>query len=166
MILELKKGKDTDCVLSWKSKGVYNSKFKPLCTAFLHSIRLCEYRMGIKFDKDLLAVEPNNYASKIVNGYIVYDLDAWPKVQLRNFTIKNCLFGATSIVKNSDKEKYVYIGYGIAFDGKDKWSFDNDIARNIVIFGIDNSSSCHADNLKKNFSVLGDTLVLMEVLVH
>ena len=27
-----------------------------------------------------------------------------------NFKFKNCLFGATNIVKNSDKEKYVYSG--------------------------------------------------------
>ena len=33
--------------------------------------------MGIKFDKDLLAVEQNNYLNKIVNVYIVYDVDAW-----------------------------------------------------------------------------------------
>ena len=59
--------------------------------------------MGIKYDKDLLAVEQNNYLTNIVNVYIVCDLDAWPKIPLRNFTLKNCLFGATNIVKNSDK---------------------------------------------------------------
>ena len=32
--------------------------------------------MGIKFDKDPLPVEQNNYFTKIVNVYIVYDLDA------------------------------------------------------------------------------------------
>ena len=62
----------------------------------------------------------------------------------------------------------MYSGYGIAFDGNGEWSFDNDYARNNIIFGVDNSSSCHADNLKNNFSILGggDTLVLMEALVH
>ena len=39
--------------------------------------------MGIKFDEDPLAVEQNNYLSKIINVCIVYDLDVWP----RNFTI-------------------------------------------------------------------------------
>ena len=48
--LEWIKDKDTDYVLSWKSKGVYSSKLKPLYTAFLRSIKLSEYRMGIKFD--------------------------------------------------------------------------------------------------------------------
>ena len=72
--------------------------------------------MGIKFDKDPLAVEQNNYASKIVNVYIVYDLDAWPRNPTNNFKLKNFSFGATSVVKNSDKEKFVYSGYGITFD--------------------------------------------------
>ena len=35
--------------------------------------------MGIRFYKDPLAVEQNNYLTKMVNVYIVYDLDAWPK---------------------------------------------------------------------------------------
>ena len=103
-----------------KSKGVYNSKLKPLYTAFLHSKNLSEYRIEIKFDKDPLAVEENNYTSKVANGYIVYDLDAWPKIPPRNFTINYCLFGAASITKNISKEKYIYGGYGIAFNGKDE----------------------------------------------
>ena len=55
--------------------------------------------MGRKFYKDPLAVEQNNYLTKIVNVYIVYNLDAWPKILLRNFTSKFYLFGATIIVK-------------------------------------------------------------------
>ena len=47
--------------------------------------------MGIKFDKDPLTVEQNNYLTKIVNVYIVYDLDAWQKTLLRNFKLKHCL---------------------------------------------------------------------------
>ena len=131
--------------------GVYIFKLKPLYTAFLHSVKLSEYRVGIKFDKDPLAVEQNNYLPKIVDVYIVYDLDAWPKIPLRNFAIKNCLFGATTIVKNRDKQKYVHG----AFDGKSESSFDNGTARIVVIFGLDNSSSSHSDNCKKKFLILG-----------
>ena len=36
------------------------------------------------------------------------------------------------------------------------WSFGNDCARNVIIFGVDNSSSSHADNRKNNFLVLGE----------
>ena len=71
---ELKKDKGTDYVLSWKPKGVFNSKLKPLYTAFLNSIKLSESKIGIKFHKDLLAAEENKYLRKIVNAYIAYDL--------------------------------------------------------------------------------------------
>ena len=53
------------------------------------------------------------------------------------------MFGATNIVKNSNKEMNVYSGYGIAFDGIGEWSY---YAWNVIIFGVDNSSSSHADN--------------------
>ena len=47
---------------------------------------------------------------------------------LKNFTLKNCLFVSTNIVKGNDKEKYVHSNYGIAFDLKDDWSFDNGLS--------------------------------------
>ena len=49
--LELKKYEGTDYFLSWKSKGVYNSKRKVLYIAFVHSIKLSGYRMGINLIK-------------------------------------------------------------------------------------------------------------------
>ena len=116
-----------------------------------------EYGTRLKFDEDPLAVEQNNYLTKIANVYIAYDLEAWPKILLNNFTLKNCLFGGTNIVKkNSDKEKYVYSGYRIAFDGKGEWSFSNDCTRNVIIFRVDNSSSSHADNLMIISLILGE----------
>ena len=70
-------------------------------------------------------VDQINYATKIVNVYIVYDLDYWPKIPLKNLKLKNCLFGATNIAKNSDKEKQVYSSYEISFDRKGEWSYCN-----------------------------------------
>ena len=70
---------------------------------------------------------------KIVNVYIVYDLDAWPRNPTNNFKYRNCLFGATNTVKNNGKEKYVYSGYRITFHSAGSWSFDNDFARNVLI---------------------------------
>ena len=70
---------------------------------------------------------------------------------LRNFTLENGFFGSTNIVRDNDKEKYVYSGYGITFDGKCSWSFNNDFARNVIIFVADNSSLSHIDNLKMIF---------------
>ena len=58
----------------------------------------------------------------------------------------------TNVVKNSNKEKHVYSDYRIAFE----WSFGNDYARNITIFGVDASLLSHADNLENNFLVPGE----------
>ena len=88
----------------------------------------------------------------------MYDLDASARNPTNNFEFENCSFGATSVVKCSDKEKYVYSGYGITFDSAGSWNFDNDTARNVIIFGVDNSLSSHADNHKNNFSVLSENL--------
>ena len=41
--------------------------------------------MRIKFDKDPLPVEQNNHTTKIVNAYIVYELNAWPRNPTSSF---------------------------------------------------------------------------------
>ena len=73
--------------------------------------------------------------TKIVNVYIVYDLAVCPRSPTYNFKFKNCLFGATNIVKNSDKQKYGYSGYGITFDSCGSWDFENGTGRHAMIFG-------------------------------
>ena len=66
------------------------------------------------------------------------------------------------------KKKYVYSRYAITFDSAGSRSFDNDFARNVVIVGVDNSSSSHSDNRKNNFLVLGKgpTYGIKEALDH
>ena len=36
--------------------------------------------------------------------------DNWPKIPLRNITLKSSFFSAINIAKNIDKEKYVHSG--------------------------------------------------------
>ena len=81
----LKEDKGIDYVIGWKSKEVYFSKLTPLYTAFLHRIELSGYRIRIQFDNSVLVGDQNNYATEIVNAYIVYDLNDWPKNPNRNF---------------------------------------------------------------------------------
>ena len=69
--------------------------------------------------------------------------------------MKNLLVWCNYIAKNSDK-KWEYSDYVFSFDGKGEWNFGNDSARNIEIFGIDNSSSSHTDGHKNYFLVLGE----------
>ena len=58
--------------------------------------------------------------------------------------------------KNSDKEKDVYSGHRVTFDVVRSWSFDNNTARNAIIFGVYNILSFHADNFKNKFLMLGE----------
>ena len=60
--------------------------------------------MRIKFDKHPLGVEEDNYAIKIVNASVAYELDTSADSLLKNFKIKNCLFVATNIVKTFIKK--------------------------------------------------------------
>ena len=62
----------------------------------------------------------------------------------------------------------MYSGYEITFYGAGSWSFDNEIARNVINFGADNSSSFHADNHKHNFLVLVNVQLseLIEDFIH
>ena len=50
----------------------------------------------------------------------------------------------------------MYSGYGIAYHGAGLQNFDNDFAKNVLIFGIDNSSSADTDNSKNIFLLLGE----------
>ena len=110
-------------------------------TVFFNSIKISKYKISTKFDKVPLAVEQNDYLTKIVNVYIVYDLNSWSKNPTNIFKFQIYLFGATNIVKNSDKEKYLFSGYRITFDSAGSWSFGNDITGSVIIFCVDNSSS-------------------------
>ena len=60
-------------------------------------------------------------------------------IKINNSKFTNCLFEVPNIVKNSNEEKYVYSGHGVTFDSEGSWSFDNDFARNVITFGVDNS---------------------------
>ena len=49
----------------------------------------------------------------------------------------------------------MYSKYRITFDSAVFWNFDNDTARNFIIFGVSNSSWSNSDNYKNNFLILG-----------
>ena len=93
---------------------------------------------------------------KVVNIYIVYELYASSSHD-NDPTLKNCLFGAVTLTKNADIDKYGYSGYGIGFDRKKAFSFPGGIGfgQNVIIFGVDMSSSTHIDNKKKDILILG-----------
>ena len=92
---------------------------------------------------------------RIVNVYIVYKLGASSSND-NDPALKNCLFGAVTLTKNADIEKYGYSGYGIGFDRRSSFSFPGGgFGQNIIIFGVDMSSSPHIDNKGKDNLILG-----------
>ena len=92
---------------------------------------------------------------KVVNIYIVYEISK--SINISNYpTLENCLFGAVSLNKNGDIDKYKYSGYGIGFDRHGSFSFPGTgLGRNVIIFGVDMSSSTKIDNRKKDILILG-----------
>ena len=92
---------------------------------------------------------------KVVDIYIVYgisksfDTSDYP-------TLENYLFGTVTLTKNADIDRYKYSGYGIGFDRHGRFSFAGTaLGRNVIIFGVDMSSSAKIDNKKKYFLILG-----------
>ena len=94
---------------SIKSPITSNNSFTPLIDYYGYKIRL-------KFNGSCLKQCKASYThEKILNIYIVYKL-AGSSSHSDDPTLKHCLFGAVSLTKNADMDKYKYSGYGIGFD--------------------------------------------------
>ena len=148
---------NTDYVSSWKSKGLSAESIKPPNTSD-NSLTLALNYYGtktrVKFNGSCLQQPKLSYThGTIVNIYIVYELSA-SSSHSDDPTLKNCLFGAVTLTKNADIDKYGYSGYGIGFDRRGSFSFPGGgFGQNVLIFGVDMSSSAHIDNKKKDILV-------------
>ena len=110
----------------------------------------------VEFSGSCLKQDKITYThGKVVNIYIVYELGA-SSSHVNDPTLKNRLFGAVTLTKNADIDKYGYSGYGIGFDRRGSFSFPGSgYGQNVLIFGVDMSFSAHIDNKKKDVLVLG-----------
>ena len=98
----------TDYVLSLQSKGLSNENIKPPTTSnnSLNS-RLSYYdtKVRVQFTKSCLKQSNHIFThKKIVNIYIVYELAA-SSSHTSDPIIKNSLFGAVTLTKNTGIEK-------------------------------------------------------------
>ena len=114
------------------------------------------YNISVKFNGSIFRQPKVSFThGKIVNIYIVYELGASSSND-NDPTLKNCLFGAVTVTKNADINKYGCSGYGISFDRRSSLTFPGSgFGQNVLIFGADMSSSTHTDNKKKDILVLG-----------
>ena len=146
----------TKYISSWKSKGLSNEIIKPIATSDNIVTPLIDYyntnKIRVKFNGSILRQPKISYTHlNIVSIYIVYELGASTSYN-NNPTLKNCLFGAVTLTKRANIDKYKYSGYGIGFDRRSSFSFPGvKFSQNVLIFGVDISSSCHIDNKKKTY---------------
>ena len=111
-------------------------------------------KLRLKFSRSCLkqSIKISYNHGKIVNIYIVYELGA-SNSNDNDLTLKNCLFGEVTLTKNCDTEKYGYSGYGIGLDRRSSISFSSGgFSQNVLIFGVDMSSSPDIDNKKRHIS--------------
>ena len=111
-----------------------------------------DYKITVKFDGSILRQPKVTYTQKkIVIIYTVYELIASSSND-DDPTLKNCLFGAVTLAKNADIDKYGYSGYGIGFDRRQNFLFPGGgYGQNVLILGADMRSSPHIDNKKKTY---------------
>ena len=114
-------------ITSWQSKGLSSGSFKPPTTSnnSLNPL-ICYYnaqKIRVKFTGNCLKLSTISYThKKIVNIYIAYELGASSSND-NDSTLKNCFFGAVTLTKNDDIDKYGYSGYGIGFHRRSSFSF-------------------------------------------
>ena len=134
-----------------KSKGLSNESIKAVSTSdnSLHpTLSYYGTKIRVKFTGSCLKQSSKlSYThGKLVNIYIVYD---WVILVLALVILQ---FGAITLTKNADVDKYGYSGYGNGFDRRSSFSFPGTrFGQNVLIFGVDISSSPHIDDKKKTY---------------
>ena len=132
----------------WKSTEVLPKPLDPTLAPIISN--LANDRVRLKFSnlvQKLFRAKNSSslYSNLILKLHLVYELNNWPRNASNNFTLKNCVFGTVKLIRNATKGKFICKVQGKTFDGAGAWSFSNYFARNIVTFGVDNTSSSHTD---------------------
>ena len=176
-------------ISEWKSTGIFiysdDSSMKGIedtktkLPEFKNDGRMHVYLRGNHFQQNNVIIPNNN---NVINIYVVYKLDPISSTRNTDYTIQNALFGAMKITKNADYSKNNYTGYGLCFDEGGEFghavrqgNFDRTTdSRNVIIFGVDMSSSIQATNRANKIYVMSkefiqgidDTTIYVEKLFH
>ena len=139
-------------------KGIEDTKTK--LPELKNDGRMHVYLQGNHFQQNNVIIPNNN---NVINIYVVYKLDPISSTRNTDYTIQNALFGAMKITKNTNSSKNNYTGYGLCFDEGGhtvrQGNFDRTTnAKNVIIFGVDMSSSIHTTNRTNNIYVMGKNL--------
>ena len=151
----------------WKSKELSDKRINSITTSNYNVTPDLSY-YGTKIRVEIIGSYLKQYKvtfnhGKEVNIYIVYEVTLLVNISKYKYssngnhlTLKNALFGAVSLTKNADIDKYKYSGYGIGFDRRASFSHPSGgDGQNVIIFGVDKSSSTKIDNRTKGILILG-----------
>ena len=149
---------------TWKSTGIFSSSSNNMIAVKNASGKLPRLGLvddyyvnlsGNHFQQDKTNVF-NTYNNGSTNIYCVYKLDSISSSRDSTFTVQNALFGSMQITKNANTSKYEYKGY----DEVGTFTIGNITnGRNVLIFGVHESSLTHANNKANNIFVMGDGFV-------
>ena len=134
----------------WKSKGLSDEEINSIKTSNYSAIPYFHTygtKIKVKFNGICLKQNKITYThGKIVNIYIVYEISK--SINISDYpTLENCLFGAVSLTKNADIDRYKYSGYGIGFYRHGSLSFPGiGLGRNVIIFGVPPSTDPRTTN--------------------
>ena len=180
---------DISGILEWKPKDIYDSSNKNVSN-FVRNTKTVSPnikkningQLYVSFNGNYFKQDPITIPNNVINIYVVYKLDPISSTRNTDYTIQNALFGAMKITKNTDSSKNDYTGYGLCFDEGGEFGHTvkqgnfNRVtnAKNVIIFGVDTSSSIHATNRANNIYVIGkesiqginDTIIYAEKLFH
>ena len=103
---------NTNYISSWKSKGLSAESIKPFPTSDNIPTPLIDYynyKIKVKFNGSFLRQTKVAFThGKVVNIFMVYELVDLA-LTLMILHLKNCLFGAATLIKNADFDKYGYL---------------------------------------------------------
>ena len=88
----------------------------------------------VNFNEHCLIYTNIPIPKKVINIYISYILNQWPRDLTRDFTLDNCLLGSVKLTKNADPDKHLYAGYGIGFDFRSEFSLPDGVFFLLLFF--------------------------------
>ena len=122
----------------WQSKGLSDERINSITASNYSVTPFLDYygtKTRIEFSGNCLKQGKITYThGKVVNIYTVYEISK--SINISDYpTLENCLFGAVTLTKNADINRYGYSGYGIGFDRHGDFSFHGTgLSRNVIIY--------------------------------
>ena len=110
----------------WKSKGLSDGRINSIKTSDYIITSYLDYyctKTEVKSSGSCLKKDSVTFNhKKVLKIYIVYEISR--SININDYlTLESCLFGAVSVTKNADINKYKYSGYGTGFGRHETFSF-------------------------------------------